>query len=117
MGFSGFTDAFGAAGKSGGSWVVTLYDVKGVTLVVLEYSYEGVVTKGGGGDEALVGRVCNRADEVAYSLVDLFGREVRGWGTGEGVELVELESALFLVAPPGKELTGARNLEGALGTR
>ena len=88
-----------------------------MTLVVLEYSYEGVVAEGGGGDEALVGRVCNRADEVVYGLVDLFGGEVGGWGTGEGVELVELESALFLVAPPGKELSGARNFGGTLGTR
>ena len=82
-----------------------------MTLVVLEYSYEGVVVEGGGGDETLVGRVCNRADEVVYGLVDLFGGEVGGWGTGEGVELIELESALFLVAPPGKELSRARNLE------
>ena len=88
-----------------------------MTLIVLEYSYEGVVTEGGSGDESLVGCVCNRADEVVYGLVDLFRREVRGWGAGEGVELVELESALFLVAPPGKELTRARNLEGTLGTR
>ena len=88
-----------------------------MTLVVLEYSYEGVVTKGGGGDESLVCCVRNRADEVVYGLVDLFGGEIGGWGTGEGVELVELESALFLVAPPGKELTGARNFEGTLGTR
>ena len=88
-----------------------------MTLVVLEYSYEGVVTESGSGDEALVGCICNRADEVVYGLVDFFGREVGGWGTGEGVELVELESALFLVAPPSKELSGARNLEGTLGTR
>ena len=82
-----------------------------MTLVVLEYSYEGVVAESGGGDETLVGRVCNRADEVVYGLVDFFGGEVGGWGTGEGIELVELESALFLVAPPGKELLGVRNLE------
>ena len=88
-----------------------------MTLVVLEYSYEGVVAEGGSGDESLVGRVCDRADEVVYGLVDLFRREVGRWGAGEGVELVELESALFLVAPPGKELAGARNLEGTLGTR
>ena len=81
-------------------------------MVVLEYSYEGVVTKGGGGDETLVCCIRNQADEVVYSLVDFFGREVGGRGTGEGVELIELESALFLVAPPGKELAGARNLEG-----
>ena len=88
-----------------------------MTLIVLEYSYEGVVAEGGSGDETLVGRVCNRADEVIYGLVDLFGRKVGGWGTGEGVELVELESALFLVVPPSEELTQARNLEGTLGTR
>ena len=86
-------------------------------MVVLEYSYEGVVAEGGGGDETLVCCVRNRADEVVYGLVDLFRGEVGGWGAGEGVELVELESALFLVAPPGEELSGARNLEGTLGTR
>ena len=88
-----------------------------MTLIVLEYTYKGVVVEGGGGDETLVGCVCNRADEVIYCLVNLLGREVGGWGTGEGVELVELESALFLVAPPGKELSRARNLGGTLGTR
>ena len=88
-----------------------------MTLIVLEYSYEGVVTKGGGGDETLVCCVRNRANEVVYGLVDFFGREIRGWGTGEGVELIVLEGTLFLVAPPGKELTGARNLKGTLGTR
>ena len=88
-----------------------------MALVVLEYSYEGVVTEGGSGDEMLICCVRNRADEVVYGLVDLFGREVGGWGAGEGVELVELESALFLVAPLGKELSGVRNFEGALGTR
>ena len=82
-----------------------------MTLVVLEYSYEGMVAESGSGDETLVGCVCNRVDEVIYGLVDLFGGEVGGWGMGEGVELVELESALFLVAPPGKELSRARNLE------
>ena len=81
-----------------------------MTLVVLEYLYEGVVAEGGGGDETLICCVRNQADEVVYGLVDLFRREVGGWGTGEGVELVELESALFLVAPPSEELTRARNL-------
>ena len=80
-------------------------------MIVLEYSYEGIVSEGGGGDESLVGCVCNRADEVVYGLVDLFRREVGRWGTEKGVELVELESALFLVAPLGKELSRARNLE------
>ena len=83
-----------------------------MTLIVLEYSYEGMVAEGGGGDESLVGRVCNRADEVVYGLVDLFGGEVGGWGARKGVELIELESALFLVAPLSEELAGARNLEG-----
>ena len=83
-----------------------------MTLVVLEYSYEGVVTKGGGGNETLICCVRNQADEVVYGLIDFFGREVGGWRTGEGVELVELEGALFLVVPPGKELSRARNLEG-----
>ena len=82
-----------------------------MTLIVLEYSYEGVVTEGGGGDKTLICCVCNRADEVVYGFVDLFRGEVGGWRAGEGVELVELESALFLVAPPSEELAGARNLE------
>ena len=82
-----------------------------MTLIVLEYSYEGVVTKSGGGDETLVYCVRNRADEVVYGLIDFFRREIRGWGTGEGIELIVLEGALFLVAPPREELVGARNLE------
>ena len=49
--------SFGAAGKLGRSGVVALYDVKGVTLVVLEYSYEGVVMEGGSSDEMLVSSV------------------------------------------------------------
>ena len=76
-----------------------------------------MVAEGGSGDAELVGCVCNRADEVVYGLVDFFGREVGGRGAGEGVELIELESALFLVAPPNEELSRARNLEGTLGTR
>ena len=86
-----------------------MYDVKGVTLVVLEYSYEGVVTENGSGNEALVGRVCNRANEVVYCFVDLFRREIGGWGSGESVKLVIPERTLLLVTPPGKELTGAGN--------
>ena len=82
-----------------------------MTLIVLEYSYEGVVMEGGGGDKMLICCICNRADEVVYGLVDFFGREVGGWGAGEGVELVVLESALFLVVPLSEELTRARNLE------
>ena len=69
------------------------------------------------GEKALVGRVRNRANEVVYGFVDFFGGEVGGRGAGESIELVELESTLFLVAPPGKELSRARNLEGTLGTR
>ena len=56
-------------------------------------------------------------DEVIYSFIDFFGGEVRRQGMGKGVELVELESTLFLVAPLSEELAGARNLEGTLGTR
>ena len=88
-----------------------------MTLIVLKYSYEGVIAEGGSGDETLVCCVRNRVDEVVYCFIDFLGRKVGGWGTGEGIELVELESALFLVAPPGKELLRARNLEGTLGTR
>ena len=88
-----------------------------MTLVILEYSYEGVVAESGGGDESLIGCVCNRADEVVYGFIDFFGREVGERGTGEGIELVVLESALFLVAPPGKKLLRAKNLGETLGMR
>ena len=71
-------------GKSGRSGVVALYDVKGMPLVVLEYSYEGVVTKSEGGNEALVSSVCYRADEVVDCLVDLLGGEVGRWCRGSG---------------------------------
>ena len=81
-----------------------MYDVKGVTSVVLKYSYEGVVVEGGGGDETLVSSVSYQAYEVVDHLIDLLGGEVGRWRVGKGVELVELESALFLVAPPSKEL-------------
>ena len=88
-----------------------------MTLVVLEYMYKGVVMEDRGSNKTLVCCICNRADEVIYSLVDFFGREVGGWGTGEGIELVELECTLFLVALPSEELTRVGNLEGTLGTR
>ena len=101
--------SFGAAGKSGRSGVVTLYDVKGVSLVVLKYSYEGVVTESGGGDETLVCSVSYRADEVVNRLVDLLRREVGRRGTGKGIELVKSEHTLLLVAPPSKQLTGVGN--------
>ena len=67
--------------------------------------YEGVVSEDRSGDESLIGCICNWADEVVYSFIDFFGREVQKWGMGEGIELAELESALFLVASLGKELT------------
>ena len=81
-----------------------------MALVVLEYSYKGVIAEGGSGDETLVCCVRNRADEVIYGLVDFFRREIGGQRAGEGIELVELESALFLVAPLSEELAGTRNL-------
>ena len=86
-----------------------MYDVKGVTLIVLEYSYEGVVTEGGGGDETLVCSVGYRADEVVDRLVNLLGGEVGGWRAGKGVKLVVSERTLLLVTPPSKELAGAGN--------
>ena len=88
-----------------------------MTLIALKYSYEGVALKDGGSDKSLVGCVGNQVDEVVYCLVDLFGGEVRRWGMGKSVELIELESALFLVAPLSEELARAGNLEGTLGTR
>ena len=87
-----------------------MYEVKGVTLVVLKYSYERVVTESGGGDETLVCSVSYQADEVVDRLVDLLGREVGRQGAGKGVELVKLERTLLLVMPPGKQLAGAGNL-------
>ena len=101
--------SFGAAGKLGRSGVVALYDVKGVTLVVLEYLYEGVVTEGGSGDKTLISSVSYRADEVVDRLVDLLRREVGGRRTGKGVKLVEAERTLLLVMPPSEELAGAGN--------
>ena len=80
-----------------------------MTLVVLEYSYEGVVMEGGSGDETLVSSVSYRADEVVDRLVDLLRREVGGWRTGEGVELVKSECTLLLVTPSSKQLVGAGN--------
>ena len=86
-----------------------MYDIKGVTLVVLEHSYEGVVTEGGSGDEALISSVSYRADEIVDRLVDLLRRKVGGRRTGKGVKLVEAERTLLLVTPPSKELAGAGN--------
>ena len=86
-----------------------MYDVKGVTLVVLEYSYKGVVAESGSSDEALVSSISYRADEVVDRLVDLLRREVGGRRTGEGVELVKSERTLLLVTPPSKQLAGAGN--------
>ena len=86
-----------------------MYDVKGVTLVVLEYSYEGVVSEGGGSDEVLVGSVCYRAYEVVDHLVDLLRGEVGRRRAGESVKLVVLERTLLLVTPPSEELAGTGN--------
>ena len=80
-----------------------------MTLVVLEYSYEGVVTEGGSGDEMLVSSIGYRVDEVVDRLVDLLGGEVGGWRTGKGIKLVKAECTLLLVAPPSKELARAGN--------
>ena len=57
MGLSVFLGSGGVAGKSCGSGVVFLYDVKGMSLVVLEYAYEGVLAEGRGSNEALVSSV------------------------------------------------------------
>ena len=86
-----------------------MYDVKGVTLIVLEYSYEGIVTESGGSDETLVCSISYRANEVVDRLIDLLGREVGGRRTGKGVKLVEVERTLLLVTPPSEELAGAGN--------
>ena len=80
-----------------------------MTLVVLEYSYEGVVSESGSGDKTLVSSVSYRADEVVDRLVDLLRREVGGQRTGKGVKLVEAERTLLLVTPPSKQLMGVGN--------
>ena len=49
-----------------------------MTLIFLEYAYEGVVAEGRGGDELLVGCICNQVNEVIYGLVDFFRGKV--WG-------------------------------------
>ena len=83
-----------------------------MSLVVFLYTYEGVVAEDGGfSSELQVKLVGNCSDEIVYRLVDLVGRRVGRGGVREGVELVELESALFLVAPLSEELTRARNFE------
>ena len=81
-----------------------------MTLVVLKYVYEGVVTEGGGGNETLVSSVSYRAYEVVDRPVDLLGGEVRRWGVGESIELIVPERTLLLVTPPSKQLAGAGNL-------
>ena len=81
-----------------------------MTLVVLEYSYEGVVAKSGSGNEMLVSSVSYRAYEVVDCLVDLLGGEIRRWGAGKGVKLIVSERTLLLVMPPSKQLAGAGNL-------
>ena len=108
-GFRGFLWAGGTTRESSGSRIIALYDVKGMSLVVLEYSYEGVLAEGGGSEKALVGCIGNRANEVIYGFVDLFGREVGRRGVGESVQLVVLERCLLLVASPSEELAGAGN--------
>ena len=80
-----------------------------MALVVLEYAYEGVVAKDGGGYESLVGGVSDRSDEVVNRLINLLGREVGKGETGECIKLVVLERCLLLVASPSKQLVGARN--------
>ena len=80
-----------------------------MSLVVLEYSYEGIISEDGSSNKALVGHVCNQADEVVYGFIDLFGGEVGRRRSTESVELVELEHTLLLVTPPSKELAGAGN--------
>ena len=66
--------------KSCRSGIVSLYDVKGVSLVVLEYTYEGVLTEDGVSSESLVACICNRADEFVYGFIDLFGGKIGSVG-------------------------------------
>ena len=98
------------AREAGGSGVVSLYDVEGVTLIVLKYLYEGIVFKGGGSDKTLVGCIGNQANEVIYGFVDLFRGEVGRGGAGESVKLVASECTLLLVMSPSEEVAGAGNV-------
>ena len=80
-----------------------------MSLVVLEYSYEGVLAESRGGEKMLVGCICDRADEVVYSFVDFFRREVGRGGSTKSIGLIVLECCLLLVASPGVELAGVGN--------
>ena len=76
-----------------------------MSLVVLLDAYEGELSEDGGSvSELQVELVCNCSDEVVYCLVDLLGRGVGGGGAAKGVELVELEGRLLLMASPSEEL-------------
>ena len=87
------------------------------TLVVLEYTYKGVVVEDGGSYESLVCGIGNRVNEVIDCLVNLLGREVGRRGAGESVQLVVLERCLLLVASPSNQLVGAGNLGNVGGVR
>ena len=81
-----------------------------MSLVIFLYAYEGVVTEDGGFSSKLqVKLVGNCSNKVIYRLVDLVEGRVGRRGTGESVELVELEGRLLLVASPSMELAGAGN--------
>ena len=81
-----------------------------MSLVIFLYAYKGVVSEDGWfGSELQVKLVGNCSDEIVYRLVDFVGGRVGRRGTGESVELVELEGRLLLVASPSVELAGAGN--------
>ena len=109
MGLSVFLGLGEAAGKSCGSGVIFLYDVKGVSLVVLKYTYEGVLVEGRGSNKVLVSSISYRVDEIVNYLVDLLRREVGRWRAGKGVKLVVSERTLLSVTPPSEELVGVGN--------
>ena len=91
-----------------GSGVVCVDYIYRVSLVVLLNAYEGKLSEDGRSVSKLqVKLVCNRSDEIVYCFVDLFGRGVGGRGAAKGIELVELECRLLLVASPSKELARA----------
>ena len=79
-----------------------------MSLVVFLNTYEGELSEDSGSvSELQVKLVCNCSDEVIYCLIDFLGRRVGGRGAAKGVELVELECRLLLVASPSKELVRA----------
>ena len=110
VGFRRFLGMGGTMRESSGSRVVGVDDVKGVSLVVLEYAYEGKLAEDGRSSGKLKVKLVGYCpDEVVYCLINFLGRRVGRRGAGESIELVELECRLLSVASPSMKLVGAGN--------